>query len=257
MELLLFLLFILFSMFSALMERRKRRKQVEEAQAQQEARRKRREEVEDEVVSAPQPVIVEEKKEEEEETSFGWPFEGDPFEDFRPAKEPEQASPENEGRDAERAALDAERRALDAERRALAMERMSLETGPEGGISDRFHRAAAKRSAAPRLKLGRWRLDARRARDAVVYMEILGKPKAEHDGERRQALAALLPQFAVAFLIGQRTAQRGAPGDGAAVEREGEAGGRLEPGAAGDGLEVRRARPAVVAVAVDLPPAPG
>ena len=179
MELLLFILFLLFSMFSALMERRKRRKQVEEAQAQQEARRKRREEVEDDVVNAPQPVAVEAKKEEEEETSFGWPFEGDPFEDFRPAKEPEQ-----EGLDAERAALDAERRALDAERRALAMERMSLETRPTGGVSERFHRAATKRGAAPRLKLGRWRLDARRARDAVVYMEILGKPKAERDGER-------------------------------------------------------------------------
>ena len=101
MELLLFILFLLFSMFSALMERRKRRKQVEEAQAQQEARRKRREEVEDEVVSAPQPVSVEEKK-EEEEASFGWPFSGDPFEDFRPAKEPEQASTEHEGLDAER-----------------------------------------------------------------------------------------------------------------------------------------------------------
>ena len=185
MELLLFILFLLFSMFSALMERRKRRKQVEEAQAQQEARRKRREEVEDEVVSAPHPVAVEAKKEEEEETSFGWPFEGDPFEDFRPAKEPEQASTEHEGLDAERAALDAERRALDAERRALGMERKSLETTrPIGGVSERFHRAAVKRSAGPRVQLGRWRLDSQKARDAVVYMEILGKPKAERDDER-------------------------------------------------------------------------
>ena len=187
MELLLFILFLLFSMFSALMERRKRRKQVEEAQAQQEARRKRREEVEDEVedevVSTPQPLVVEEKNEEEEETSFVCPFEGDPFEDFRPATESEPA-PELEGQGAERAALDAERRALDAERRALAMERMSLETGPKGGISERFHRAAVKRSAGPRVQLGRWRLDSRRARDAVVYMEILGKPKAERDDER-------------------------------------------------------------------------
>ena len=179
MELLLFILFILFSMFSALMERRKRRKQVEEAEAQQKGRRKRREEV----VLVKQPVAVEEKKEEEEESSFGWPFEGDPFEDFRPAREPEPA-PELEGQGAERAALDAERRALDAERRALAMERMSLETGPKGGISERFHRAAVKRSAGPRVQLGRWRLGSRRARDAVVYMEILGKPKAERDDER-------------------------------------------------------------------------
>ena len=129
-------------------------------------------------------MVVEEKKEEEEETSFGWPFEGDPFEDFRPAKEPEQASTEHEGLDAERAALDAERRALDAERRALAMERMSLETRPTGGGSERFHRAAVKRSAGPRVQLGRWRLDSQKARDAVVYMEILGTPKAEHNEKR-------------------------------------------------------------------------
>ena len=183
MELLLFILFLLFSMFSALMERRKRRKQIEEAQAQQETRRERQE-VEEEVVVAPQPIVVEEKK--EGESSFGWPFEGDPFEDFRPAKASEPAPLEAEGLDAERAALDAERRALDAERRALAMERMSLETPPRpmGGISERSYRGAAKSGSAPRIEFGRWQLDAQKARDAIVYMEILGKPKADRDDER-------------------------------------------------------------------------
>ena len=170
MELLLFALFILFSLFSALMERRKRRKQVAETQQRQDARKQQQ--AEEVVEVAAPPVAVEEKK-EEEDPSFGWPFEGDPFEDFRPAAESDPVASEQQ-------ALVAEREALDAERRALALERMSLETRPRHAVDERKGGAKEKRRYA-RVKVGRWHLDPHKARDAIVYMEILGKPKAERE----------------------------------------------------------------------------
>ena len=174
-ELLLFVLFMLFSLFSALMERRKRRKQAEEAQQRQETRKQRQAEGEAEVAAS--PVVVEEQ---EEGPPFGWSFAGDPFKDFKPAVDSESVSPEQQALIAEREALDAERRALAAERRALAMERMSLETRPRHAIEERIGSAGEKRRYA-RVQIGRWRLDPHKARDAIVYMEILGKPKAERE----------------------------------------------------------------------------
>ncbi|MEE3260013.1 MAG: hypothetical protein VX293_12460 [Candidatus Latescibacterota bacterium] len=174
-ELLLFVLFMLFSLFSALMERRKRRKQAEEAQQRQETRKQRQAEGEAEVAASP---VVEEQQ--EEGPPFGWSFAGDPFKDFKPAVDSESVSPEQQALIAEREALDAERRALAAERRALAMERMSLETRPRHAIEERIGSAGEKRRYA-RVQVGRWRLDPHKARDAIVYMEILGKPKAERE----------------------------------------------------------------------------
>ncbi len=148
MELLLFLLAILFSVFSALMERRRRRKQLEEAQ-QQHAE-----------VNPAAPVVAEEKK--EEEPSFGWPFDGDPFEEPVPPAEAEQE------------ALEAERQALEAERRAVAAEKQAMErpteTKPEDSGEER-----------PLHTRSRWFLTPQTARDAIVYMEILGKPKSERE----------------------------------------------------------------------------
>ena len=160
MELLLFLLAILFAVFSALMERRKRRKQLEEAQQQ-------RAEIEQQhaEVNPATPVVAEEKK--EEEPSFGWPFDGDPFEESVPA--------EVDPAEAEREALEAERQALEAERRAVAAEKQVMarltETKPQDSGEER----------RPRRTQHRWFLTPQTARDAIVYMEILGKPKSERE----------------------------------------------------------------------------
>jgi flagellar biosynthesis/type III secretory pathway M-ring protein FliF/YscJ len=153
MELLIFLLAILFSIFSALMERRRRRRQVEEAQ-QQHAE-----------VNPAAPVVVEEKK--EEEPSFGWPFDGDPFE--------EPVLAEVDPAEAERQALEAERQALEAERRTVAAEKLAMERLKETKPED------AGEERRPRRTRSHWFLTPQTARDAIVYMEILGKPKSERE----------------------------------------------------------------------------
>ena len=153
MELLIFLLAILFSVFSALMERRRRRKEVEEAQQQHTE------------VNPAAPVVAEEKK--EEEPTFGWPFDGDPFEEPVVA-EAEPAEAEQEALEAERQALEAERRSAEAEKQA--MERLT-ETEPKDT-------GEVRRSRRTR---NRWFLTPQTARDAIVYMEILGKPKSERE----------------------------------------------------------------------------
>ena len=160
MELLIFLLAILFSVFSALMERRRRRREHEEAQQQHaEAEQQHAD------VHPAAPVVVEEKK--EEEPSFGWPFDGDPFEEPVPA--------EVDPAEAEREALEAERLALEAERRAVAAEQQAMARRPETEPED----AGEKRR--PRRTRNRWFLTPQTARDAIVYMEILGKPKSERE----------------------------------------------------------------------------
>ena len=160
MELLLFLLAILFSIFSALMERRRRRKQVEEAQQQHAEIEQPHAEV-----NPATPVVAEEKK--EEEPTFGWPFDGDPFEEPVVA-EVDPAEAEREALEAERQALEAERRAVAAEK--LAMERLTETKPEESGEEQR-----------PRRTRSRWFLTPQTARDAIVYMEILGKPKSERE----------------------------------------------------------------------------
>ena len=162
MELLLFLLAILFSIFSALMERRRRRKQVEEAQRQHAEIDQQHAEV-----NPAAPIVAEEEKEKEEEPTFGWPFDGDPFE--------EPVLAEVDPAEAEREALEAERLALEAERRAVAAEQQAMarltEAKPEESGEER----------RPRRTRGRWFLTPQTARDAIVYMEILGKPKSERE----------------------------------------------------------------------------
>ena len=162
MELLLFLLAILFSIFSALMERRRRRRQVEEAQQQHAEIEQQHAEI-----NPATPVVAEEEKEKEEEPTFGWPFDGDPFEEPVLA-EVDPAEAEQEALEAERQALEAERRAVAAER--LAMERLTETKSQESGEEQR-----------PRRTRSRWFLTPQTARDAIVYMEILGKPKSERE----------------------------------------------------------------------------
>ena len=160
MELLIFLLAILFSIFSALMERRRRRREHEEAQQQHTEIDQQHAEV-----NPAAPVVAEEKK--EEEPTFGWPFDGDPFEEPVVA-EVDPAEAEQEALEAERQALEAERRTVEAEK--LAMERLT-ETKPEDTGEER----------RPRRTRNRWFLTPQTARDAIVYMEILGKPKSERE----------------------------------------------------------------------------
>ena len=162
MELLLFLLAILFSIFSALMERRRRRKQVEEAQQQHAEIDQQHAEV-----NPAAPVVAEEEKEKEEEPTFGWPFDGDPFE--------EPVVAEVDPDEAEREALEAERQALEAERRAVAAEQLAMERLTETKPED------ASEAQQPRRTRSRWFLTPQTARDAIVYMEILGKPKSERE----------------------------------------------------------------------------
>ena len=160
MELLLFLLAILFSIFSALMERRRRRRQVEEAQQQHAEIDQQHAEV-----NPATPVVAEEEK--EEDPTFGWPFDGDPFE--------EPVVAEVDPAEAEREALEAERQALEAERRAMAAEQQAMarltETKPQKSGEER----------RPRRTRSHWFLTPQTARDAIVYMEILGKPKSERE----------------------------------------------------------------------------
>ena len=162
MELLLFLLAILFSIFSALMERRRRRRQVEEAQQQHAEIEQQHAEVKPDA-----PVVAEEKK--EEEPTFGWPFDGDPFE--------EPVLAEVDPAEAEREALEAERLALEAERRAVAAEQQAMAQLTETKSEDED----AGETQRPRRTRSRWFLTPQTARDAIVYMEILGKPKSERE----------------------------------------------------------------------------
>ena len=162
MELLLFALAILFSIFSALMERRKRRKRLEEAQQQHAEIEQQHAEV-----NPAAPVVVEEKK--EEEPSFGWPFDGDPFE--------EPVLAEVDPAEAEREAIEAERQALEAERRAMVAEQQAMERLTEAKPED----ADENEKQRPRRTRSHWFLTPQTARDAIVYMEILGKPKSERE----------------------------------------------------------------------------
>ena len=157
MELLLFTLAILFSVFSVLMERRKRRKRREEEQQHAQIEQQH---AGNRLVNPAAPVVVEEEK--EEEPSLGWPFDGDPFDEPVPAEvEP----------------VAAEREALEAERQALAAEKQAMERL----IATKPHDSGQERR--PRRTRGRWFLNPQTARDAIVYMEILGKPKSEREEE--------------------------------------------------------------------------
>lgn len=160
MELLLFLLAILFSVFSALMERRKRRRRLEEAQRKH-----------DEADLAA-PVVAEEER--EEEPAFGWPFDGDPFE--------EPVLAEADPTAAEREALEAERQALAAEQHAVAAEKQAMERQMETTRLSSPKSKPQEPNEEQRLRTrSRWFLNPQTARDAIIYMEILGKPKSERE----------------------------------------------------------------------------
>jgi flagellar biosynthesis/type III secretory pathway M-ring protein FliF/YscJ len=162
-EILLFLLFMLFSVVSSLLERRKRKRELENARQAQGARSQRIDE------------------EEEEEEVLGWPFGGgkDPFEDEDLSRRfgdlqrlGEQAKPKSE--------VPVVKVNAPAEERApVASSRQRV----ENVLRERTAHSEEAYSR-PARRAGRWRLDVQKAREAVVYAEILGPPKAMRSEER-------------------------------------------------------------------------
>jgi len=188
MEGLLLALFLLFSVVTALLERRKRRQQqVEEVETRQQQHRER-------MGTAP----AESEEEEEDEELGGWPFPsgGDPFEQPQPARRPaptDSMPPATE--DARTLLADTERQARAAEKRAQAQEaearqraRQAREVRPARRVAALIGQrrpAARTRDARSRRAGGRYHLTPEKAREAVVYAELLSPCKAEREEEWR------------------------------------------------------------------------
>lgn len=210
MEQLLFLVFILFSVGSALLEQRKRRRRQQEQaerrqregqqtpqqQASNTETRPSLEEVEP-VPSRPphrsSPAPRPQRRErpvtpqpaggsrETDEQESGWPFELQ-----LPQRIDVQDLLDLQNLQAEREALAAERRALQEERRALQAAKRAQPAAEKSrqSVADLIRARAEQQrtSRKPRsgeLIVGRWKLDPHKARDAIVYSEILGRPRAE------------------------------------------------------------------------------
>ena len=170
MELALFILFVLFSLFSTLMQRRKR-KALEEQQQQGQG-------------GPPRPastVEVEEKA----------PWSVDPFELPKPRDKKsaaaaetremtsilaEQARAREEEAAEEVQEQESVERIQEMEQRARQLEHQAQENQP------RQSQAQRATTSVRRTKRG-WKLDPEAARRAIVYAEILGRPKAERDEE--------------------------------------------------------------------------
>jgi hypothetical protein len=151
MEHLLFLLFVLFSVGSALLERRKRK--LARSREEEAARRGERVEV----------------SEDEEEA---WIPTTDPFELEPP---PERISTA----ELERQALEAAQRTQEAEVRARELERQAGEQRPQRRVEELVQEVLQQKRMKPaaRRKKG-WSISAEKARQGIIYAEILGKPKA-------------------------------------------------------------------------------
>ncbi len=162
MELLLFILFMLFSVVSSLLERRKRKRELENARQAEAARAQRAE------------------PEGEEEVSTGWPFgDGkDPFEeevltrrfgDLQRLGEKEDASESD----------------LWMEESEVAPEPPVVGPPTEGrdALAADVDSSVYESGYATRRKRG-WKIDAKKAREAIVYSEILGPPKALRSEDR-------------------------------------------------------------------------
>ena len=189
MEQLLLILFLLFSVISALLERRKRRRQLEEEQ-------RRQQQTEDGA-----PVPQQEREKEEEEEWGGWPFPGgDPFEprpEARPAQQEteegevvllEEAAPADGQsllEQLERQAQEAEERARDEEERARERAQEIQRSRQRMAARMRQLGAAGQEPSGRPRRRSPWRLTPDRAREAVVYAEILGACKADREEEWR------------------------------------------------------------------------
>ena len=197
---LLFLLFILFSVVTALLERRKRKKQAEESRT---------------ASAAPAGPLTDE--EDEETGSWPFPMGGDPFDLPKPKQRPERRPASETAGEAtaeSESAAPASRRTLIEQMEDDAKEAKRLQKTEAGdGYNDaappdtlREMARAAERPvqevqprrrerelAQERVELdqqqprkkrrSRWLLTPKTARDALVYTEILGRPKSEREGE--------------------------------------------------------------------------
>ncbi len=172
MEILLFILFMLFSVVSSLLERRKRKRELESAREAQQARAQRME------------SGAQEEEEEEEEVTLGWPFGGgkDPFEDevlsrrfgdVQRLGESTTPSSQHKAESTVTATYSAQRE----QKRAAASSRKSLSEV----LHERANSAGGRRPMGTSRRAGRWTLDAQKARDAIVYAEIIGPPKGMRD----------------------------------------------------------------------------
>ena len=205
-EWLLFLLFIVFSVVSALLERRKRKKQAEENPQGS---------------SASAGPLAEEKEEEEEEEETGsWPFPmgEDPFDLPQPKQRPEKRPAYERAEEEETAPAAAsdprrtlieqmEDEAAEAKRlqeaeavdvydpydappealqeRARAAERQAQEVQPRRRVQELVQERVEldQRQRRKKKKRPKWLLTPKTARDALVFTEILGKPKSEREEE--------------------------------------------------------------------------
>ena len=187
MEGILLALFLVFSVVTALLERRKRRQQqVEEVETRQQQHRER-------VGTAP----AEAEEEEDEEEEGGWPFpSGDPFDRPQPARRPTPtdalppatADAQTLLAEVEQQARAAEKRAQAKEAEARARARQARQMRPAGRVSALIGQrrpAARTRDAWSRRAGGRYHLTPEKARDAVVYAELLSPCKAEREEEWR------------------------------------------------------------------------
>jgi hypothetical protein len=167
METLVAVLFIIFSIGSALLERRKRRQRRQQVEKGGKVQKREAQRQAEEASSGPQRVEVD-VAEEEEEWSF--PSGGfDPFE-LQPAKpDPALLEIERQQHEAERLAAEAERKARQLEEQAQRRKESSATQAHYG----------TKRTGIKRK--GRLIFETRNVRDAIVYAEILGPPKAERE----------------------------------------------------------------------------
>ena len=169
MEVLLFILFMLFSIVSSLLERRKRKRELESAQ---QARAQRRESGQTE------------EEEEEEEATLGWPFGGgkDPFEDEVLSRRFGDLQRLGEG---DTPLLQNKVESTSADAASAQREQKPAAPSSRQRVSDvlreRTTSKGGRRYAGASRRAGRWTLDAQKARDAIVYAEILGPPKGMRD----------------------------------------------------------------------------
>ena len=200
-EWLLFLLFIVFSVVSALLERRKRKKQAEESPQG----------------SSASAGPLAEEEEEEETGSWPFPMGEDPFDLPKPKQRPEKRPAYERAEEEETApAADDPRRtlieqmedeAVEAKRlneaeavdvydpydappealqeRARAAERQAQEVQPRRRVQELVQERVEQdqRQRRKKKKRPKWLLTPKTARDALVFTEILGRPKSEREGE--------------------------------------------------------------------------
>ena len=168
---LLLLLFVLFGVILALLKKRKRKRAAEDARSK--------------VPAESWEDRVEEDLEEEEEVG-GWPFPmgGDPVEP-RPKRQPPRQTPapapdETADGEADSQAREVVERAREA---ATQAQRIQPKQRVEALVQKRLAAVPEERVVEGVKRRRRWTLTPDKAKEAIVYAEILGPPKAERREE--------------------------------------------------------------------------